>query len=181
MKCDKCEKEATIEMVITDEGEVTNVNLCIDCYQNMMDEKGMDIDQGTGDIFGDILSALLSFSTVEEEEFEPRDGDYIKCLKCGQSAGDLRRTAVFGCENCYKIHKELALELLQKIQGSNKYVGLHPQSYDQFIDIQSQINRENQLLEELVEEERYEEAAKVKRGIDRLKTSLEEMEADIDD
>jgi protein arginine kinase activator len=177
MLCDKCHKnEATVHYQQVINGEVTEIHLCEKCAS----EKGMLSFSFENPLsFGNMLIGLLD---EENEDLEVKERKKIKC-KCGWTNIDFKKTGYLGCPLCYKTFKKNLTPLLKRIHGSNKHVGKIPEKIpikEKLIErdvIEKDMEKIKTLREELqkcINEERYEEAAKIRDEIKRIEKELED-------
>lgn len=184
MKCDNCGKNnANIKYLRNINGIKKEMNLCEKC------SKELGIDNEMFDMPIDFSSFLGGFW----EDFANQDLlplidpiDDVKCLGCNYTFEDIINTGKFGCPKCYETFETQIDDLLSKLHGNNRHVGRLGKHSEVKIDNNSKENRSNSSdakveenenselenlkikLKELVKEEKYEEAAKVRDQIKKL-------------
>ena len=111
------------------------------------------------------------------------DLDYIlpeevKCKKCGYTLSRYKSTGLFGCDECYDTFKNEIDAILLRLQGKNRTLKLKA---DKKVDKKpdkkvSKLDDLKEKLKKLVENEEFEEAAKIRDEIKKLenKSSKEE-------
>lgn len=147
MKCSKCGKNnANITYNQNINGEVTNLNLCEECAHKL----------GIFNSFDDIFSPMvLDLDYILPEE--------IKCKKCGYTLSKYRNSGLFGCDSCYDTFKNEIDSILLKLQGKNRNVQkLESNKNDKPESQEEKLRKE---LEQLVKDEKFEEAAVVRDKI----------------
>lgn len=150
MKCSKCGKNnANITYNQNINGEVTNLNLCEECAHKL----------GIFNSFDDIFSPMvLDLDYILPEE--------IKCKKCGYTLSKYRNSGLFGCDSCYDTFKNEIDSILLKLQGKNRNVQkLESNKNDK---PESQEEKLRKKLEQLVKDEKFEEAAVIRDKIKKL-------------
>ena len=150
MKCSKCGKNnANITYNQNINGEVTNLNLCEECAHKL----------GIFNSFDDIFSPMvLDLDYILPEE--------IKCKKCGYTLSKYRNSGLFGCDSCYDTFKNEIDSILLKLQGKNRNVQkLESNKNDKPESQEEKLRKE---LEQLVKDEKFEEAAVVREKIKKL-------------
>ncbi len=150
MKCSKCGKNnANITYNQNINGEVTNLNLCEECAHKL----------GIFNSFDDIFSPMvLDLDYILPEE--------IKCKKCGYTLSKYRNSGLFGCDSCYDTFKNEIDSILLKLQGKNRNVQkLESNKNDKPESQEEKLRKE---LEQLVKDEKFEEAAVVRDKIKKL-------------
>ena len=169
MLCDRCGKmEATIQYVQIINGSKQEIYLCSRCGKEVgVDDFSMPIDLSTffGEIFGEYNIPRLN-----------RNIDLI-CNNCKTSFEEFLNTGKIGCANCYKSFEKKLNPILKRIQGGNEYLGESKQetTIGKIKKEQEDISNDNTIKElenqikKYVKEEKYEEAAKIRDEIKRIK------------
>lgn len=159
MKCDVCEKEATVFLTQIINGQMTTVNLCEGCSK----AKGVTDETGFG-----LAEAFLG-PTSHSTSVKPGEREDLVCLSCGFTQAQLKKIGRMGCPECYSTFRDGLQNLLKAMHKGTRHVGKMPQR----VAAESQLNDAlSGLREELaaaVRDERYEDAA-------RLKTELEKAQ-----
>ncbi len=154
MICEKCgANNATTHIHTIVNGKVHEKHLCKYCAANndYGYTKGNDFEQMLMSMFGDTVS-LQSKNKIE------------KCSCCGSTFDDIAQNGKCGCSECYEIFYDQLLPYLKRVHGSIKHVGkvLNNDMSDQSVD---KIDDLRKLLEKLVKEEKYEQAAVIRDKI----------------
>ena len=165
MICDKCGKNnATTHIRSVVNGVVTEKNLCGYCaategYNQLTDNSlaGM-----LASMFGDVMESHLPSASV-------------RCPVCGVSFSDIAETGKVGCAECYKSFYSELLPYLKRIHGGTKHVGKIPniaplvikKDNDTIQDLRMMLNR-------LISEEKYEEAAVIRDKIKKMEGNKNE-------
>lgn len=158
MLCDACKKrEAVVHIVKIENGKRTDLHLCAACarkqtsYNNFKDLHIIDND----------FFRKMAYPDVEEQgKEEPR------CASCGLTYSEFIRDGKFGCPDCYEAFKEELPPLLRRIHGHSRHTGKVPGQG--VFRTKSEVKLLRQRLQQLVREERYEEAAQVRDKIHAL-------------
>lgn len=159
MLCEKCGKTAAtthIRSVIN--GKVTEKYLCSHCAA----------DEGYGDIKGSNLSQMLS-SMFGDTANAPKNTQVTRCGCCGSNFSDIAKSGKCGCPECYTTFYEQLLPYLKRVHGSTKHIGKIPSR----VSVAEKTDKDNidelrALLNRLVGEEKYEQAAVVRDKIKEL-------------
>ena len=157
MICSNCGKNnASITYKQNINGKKITLNLCDNCAHEI----------GIFNSFDDIFSPMiLDFEYVLPEE--------IKCKKCGYTLSKYRSTGLFGCDECYKTFKKEIDEILLKIQGKNRQIKEEKNIKKENIN---QVDKLKQELQELVNQEKFEEAAVIRDKIKDLEKKSKKEE-----
>jgi protein arginine kinase activator len=174
MNCDICHTEkATIFFSQMAEGKLQKVNLCKVCA----DDKG--VTDPTGFALADMLEGMGKQTAVDT-------GPARNELVCTQT--DFKKTGRFGCADCYHVFDEGLDGLLEAMHKHTRHVGKAPQSFPEANDRaaasapvsvaetnpRARLSELRQALSKSVEDEDYEEAARLRDAISRLETILGE-------
>lgn len=177
MLCDNCGKrEANVRYTENINGRKKELNLCEEC------SKKLGISQMDFSMPIDFSSFLGSFmEDLSTPEFIPMLNQLktLECNSCGYTFDDIINTGRLGCMDCYKTFEEKLDPIIKRIQGSNQHVGRIGKVIDQKIERKEKVNKEEKeeksklekLQEELktaIQEERYEDAAKLRDEIKKL-------------
>ena len=157
MICSNCGKNnASITYKQNINGKKITLNLCDNCAHEI----------GIFNSFDEIFSPMiLDFEYVLPEE--------IKCKKCGYTLSKYRSTGLFGCDECYKTFKKEIDEILLKIQGKNRQIKEEKNIKKESIN---QVDKLKQELQELVNQEKFEEAAVIRDKIKDLEKKSKKEE-----
>ena len=180
MKCDNCGKnEANVRYLRNINGVKQEMNLCEECSKKLgiTDSFNMPIDFSSfwGGFFEDFENSDLM------QLMEPSKP--IKCMGCNSSFEDIINSGKFGCPECYDTFQTQIDSLMNKLHGSNRHLGrlgkadkakVQDNNISNVSNTEktqaSQIEKLKQELKELIKEEKYEEAAKVRDEIKKLET-----------
>lgn len=181
MKCDRCNRQATVTCQYSVNGVGETLHLCPICYEKWKQEQGegfMESLFSQNPSFAAFPSALQLF---------PRAGG--RCKHCGQTYEAYLSSGLLGCAHCYEaFRKELRSEVLPRMQQGLSYRGrlyAKPSRLVGSTDSKGQaegfsnpgfetacalpteekIREWKQALQLAVQEERYEDAARLRDQI----------------
>lgn len=178
MLCQKCHKnEANVKYTEIVNGEKIEMRLCEQCSHKL----GLDsINFNMPIDFSSFFGGLLEDDIYNAPEFMPifQNVKQIKCDNCNMTYDEFVNKGKFGCEECYNIFSNKIDSILKKIHGGNQYLGrksLKSNVTNKNIEIKEQnnINELEQALKKAIVEERYEDAAKIRDEIAKLKKKEE--------
>ncbi|MCC6244044.1 MAG: UvrB/UvrC motif-containing protein [Gemmatimonadaceae bacterium] len=113
MLCDTCkERDAVVHLTRIVENAVTQLHLCEKCAAEKGVETTLAVPQHP---LADILQAVQQHGTPEETG---------SCAFCGATARDFRATGRLGCPHCYDSMEQSLRELLRRLHGNSKHVGI---------------------------------------------------------
>ena len=166
MLCEICHKySATIHYSQVINGKASEVHMCEKCTK----QKGMTMfSLGPSFSIGDLLSGFY------KEEMPKSEGETTgKCVVCGTTPSEFKKTGLLGCPECYNTFSKSLTPLIRKIHGNTHYIGKTPSKSkfgEKAIGEISELVKIRKELYKAVEEERYEDAAKIRDKIKLLET-----------
>lgn len=115
MLCDQCnERDAVVNVTKVVDNAVTQLHLCEKCAAAKGFETMLTMPQHP---LGDILEA------VQQQDADTSE-DAAACAFCGATARDFRSTGRLGCPHCYDAMERSLRELLRRLHGNSRHVGL---------------------------------------------------------
>ena len=156
MLCEKCGKNnATTHIRSVVNGVVYEKNLCGYCAAN----------EGYNDFAHNSLSNLLA-SMLGDVLASGSLTATRKCSCCGASFSDIAESGKVGCPECYKTFYDDLLPYLKRVHGSTKHAGKIPNKAPLVVKpAVDTVDTLRMKLNELVSEEKFEEAAKIRDKI----------------
>ncbi len=153
MDCQICGKNsATIHFTELSGGKKIEVHVCRHCA----DEKGLLIDAGQ-----------YAAELWDKPGGGRSDSKTFACRVCGMKYSDFKASGRLGCGACYEAFRDELGPVIQKIHGSSVHLGKAP-------DLSGEALRRRILfqhrrkLRELVSQERFEEASRIRDVIKNL-------------
>ncbi len=174
MLCDRCQKrDAKILYTEIINGVKKEQHLCEECatdYTSFQMEKPLLNSELT---LNDLLSTLLEAYNANGAKVGDEAKPYIECDKCHTTYEEFLQKGRFGCANCYRsFHKELG-KTLKGIQGAEVHMGKRPKGYvsttDRILKGFTEVEKLNLKLQEAIEKEEFEEAARLRDLIRQMK------------
>lgn len=192
MLCDRCKKrEAKIYYTEVVNGEMKEQHLCEECAAECtrfhMNSTFINKDLSVGDILSSILgkycnnsSAKGDVNTESDAEAASKDKSkepLLKCDKCQMTYEQFLQEGKFGCAECYHSFRKILIRSLKNLQGADTHVGKKPKGYvsstNKIINELSDIEKKSILLQEAIEKEEFEEAARLRDEIRALREQQE--------
>ncbi len=176
MKCDRCNKDASIQLVVMEDGqEKKTIHLCTECAQEAMSSSFQPQDGAEGyQYFQDSLKKLIGvFFDEAKTHIHGAVGDEKNCSFCGAGFSDIMETGRFGCDRCYKEFSDQVRETLRMTQGATKHIGDVPPGYREKKILMDQIEQNKQKLQDMILVEDYEGAAQMRDTVKQLTAQLE--------
>lgn len=159
MFCDICGKsEASVHLTEIVDNEMSELHLCERCAR----EKSAQMEQHFG--LSDLLAGLADFSSPLEAQAAAKS----KCPNCGLTYDDFKKIGRLGCSECYSAFKEFLIPLLKRIHGSTQHLGKAPLKTAKVPRAISQLEDLKAKLQKTIQNEEFEEAAKLRDKIREL-------------
>ena len=187
MMCQNCgENEANVRYTQIINGIKKQINVCEKCAKELglaSFEFNMPIhfSDFLGDFFNDYNTELLPSFVQESNNL---------CSNCGKTYEEFVKTGLLGCPEDYDIFQTRLDPILKKLQGSNRHLGRRINSFNNKMDKENKgnastnIKNNNEIKNEskevmierlqndlkiAIKEERYEDAAKIRDEINKIK------------
>ncbi|MGM0603771.1 MAG: UvrB/UvrC motif-containing protein [Bacillota bacterium] len=175
MLCDRCKKnEATVHLTRIINGQKKELHLCEKCAE----ETGhINFAADNNLSFQNFLSGILNSNLQENKKSfadENINSDVKKCSRCGSSYEEFTKKGLFGCPECFNVFSDRLEPLMKRIHGSTYHSGKIPKKIGSKLKYKQDIKKLKQMMEEAVQEENFEEAAKIRDKIHVIKNSMEE-------
>lgn len=177
MLCESCKKnQATIYFTETVNGHRTKQHLCTECA-SLAGVVSPNIHSpffGPELSLGNLLSTVLGASS-NYANTKPHSVSEVKCENCGMTYNEFMQKGKFGCSECFNNYGNVLDDSLRRIHGSDRHIGKKPSNYtkDTFIKgdkkEKSEIDKLQDQLNQAVEDERYEDAARLRDNIRDLR------------
>ena len=176
MMCEDCGiRPAKFHLMTIINGDRVERNLCPACMARHQKQlPGLDFSNLAG-----ILNSILENKTAAEQESRDSTYDDLVCEQCGMTYGEFQKCGMLGCAACYQAFKTPMAALLQRVHGNTQHAGRVPGGVRSGTSIRMNIDRLKQKLQKAIQDEEYEQAAKLRDAIRALTIQLERKEQDI--
>ena len=160
MRCQICKKNgATIHLTEIVDGARSEMHLCERCAA----EQGIAVKSQIP--INELLSSLLSVQPTDDELFGHSEKE-LSCPHCGFTLEQFRNEAVMGCPYDYEVFEKSLSPLIKKTQdGKTVHCGKVPSKAPKDAKNQIKLSNLRQQLETAVQNEDYEQAAKLRDKI----------------
>lgn len=165
MKCDFCDKKATVFLTQLVEGQMKKVCLCDACAK----ERG--VTDPTGFSLADLLLGGLPGGPGTGETVSTRSetsGGGRVCPTCGFTLDDLKRVRRFGCSDCYATFGEEVTQMIRGMHKGTTHIGKVPEGLMALQYRHQRIEELRSRLDQAIASESYEEAAGIRDEIRTL-------------
>ena len=195
MLCQKCNKKvATVFISTIVNGKNTQMYLCTDCAKELHDN--MDHDIKIPFPINDILTNMeLNEDTINEwlnefKEMEDKEQgkeimqhenpdtlqhnnqyEDITCNFCNTSFEEYKKTGKLGCAKCYSTFRKQLKPIIEGIYGYSEHIGKFPKNESKDTEIVRTVEQLKEKLNMAIQEEEYEQAAKLRDEILQLEAN----------
>ncbi|MBR2970134.1 MAG: UvrB/UvrC motif-containing protein [Clostridia bacterium] len=160
MFCDKCGRPSVYRSTLIVNGVSQNTNLCRDCAI----QEGVFSSQTS--VFDDMFSIFSDFLPFEKVS-------NVSCPVCKLTMREFKNSGKLGCPNCYEAFREEISKIIKRIAPNERH---KQESISKPKKTENKAQKISSLREEMrvaVAEERYEDAAKIKKQIQKLESKDE--------
>ncbi len=164
MQCQICKNnEATIHLTEIIDGSRSEMHICQECAA----EQGVTVKSQMP--INELLSNLLA-SAPSDEEVSAGASKNVSCPYCGFTLDKFRKGALLGCPHDYEFFDHELLPLIEKAHnGQTQHCGKVPSKIPSDSKKEIKVLNLQQQLEQAVQAENYEEAAKLRDRINKEK------------
>lgn len=179
MLCDRChKKDAKILYTEIINGAKKEQHLCEECatdYTSFQVEKQLVSNELS---LGDLLSTLLDNYAALDKKQPGLVKPTITCESCGTTYEEFIQKGRFGCADCYKNFNSQLSKNLKGIQGAEIHTGKRPKGFvtagpERVTKDFTEIDKLSLRLQEAIEKEEFEEAARLRDLIKQMKKEEE--------
>lgn len=163
-KCSRCSKPATLHITELREGAVQELHLCESCAHEYLTNPQAQ-EQNVTESVSDKLAAITSQEDLDEV-------DQLACPNCGITFREFRAQGRLGCPHDYIAFERELMPLLENIHGETQHCGKLPKRAPDASQRQYRLIKLRNELRTAVEEEQYEDAARLRDEIQTLETEL---------
>lgn len=157
MKCQRCPKQATLHITeVLGEDRFEEVHLCEECAKKYLYEPHQK----------KAAAAKAGEGAVETDE--PDTLGEKQCEACGLKFVEFRNNGRLGCSHDYDAFRDDLMPLLESVHGDTKHVGKQPRRLPKVKGAQLELSQLRRKLQQLITDEKYEEAAAIRDRIREL-------------
>jgi protein arginine kinase activator len=174
MICEHCkQRHANVTVTQVQHGQQMERHYCEVCaeqfhpFQFEVMEEPASLQQ--------LISNWFNFVPITKKETPASAAKTKACPTCGFTYREFLKQGKFGCGDCYKTFSEQLPQLLEKIQAGTKHVGYVEESPSKE-KIEQQIREFRTAMQQAIQEERFEDAAKLRDDIRALESKVKQGE-----
>ncbi len=164
MKCDYCDKKATVFLTQLAEGQMKKVCLCDRCA----DERG--VTDPTGFSLADMLLGGVQDSPagMKARRKGGGGGNAKACPQCGFDFEEFQKVRRFGCGECYRVFSDELARMLPGMHKGLSHIGKVPAGLMETHLRNQRLEDLRARLEQAIASESYEDAAGLRDEIRNL-------------
>jgi protein arginine kinase activator len=162
MLCQNCQKSiANVHFTQVINGSKIELYLCENCAK----EKGQ-INFSSPFNISDFFSGFIG--SGQRNPYVASAPQHASCEKCGMSYEEFLKRGKLGCSNCYELYSDKLGSILKRLHGNAEHHGKLPGRVAEEMKASSEIKKLKELLNKAIQDEEYEEAAKIRDQIKGL-------------
>ncbi|ANU15790.1 nucleotide excision repair protein [Planococcus maritimus] len=170
MICEQCgERPATVIVKENQQGHLIEKHFCHVCAaENHNINFSFDQDPMA------IHNLLANWFPKQKSAVSPVRRDALTCPRCGFTFQKFLSLGKFGCAECYSTFSPQLTEILKRVQnGNTEHTGKIPASYGTTLKIKKEIEELRKQMQAAIQEEDFEEAARLRDQVKLLNEKLE--------
>jgi protein arginine kinase activator len=174
MVCQECnQRPASLHFTKVVNGEKTEFHLCDKCAQ----EKGdiYIINNSSGFSINNLLAGLFSIEPqIQQSQQNPFEKkEVLQCEHCSMTFPQFIKVGRFGCSHCYTVFKDQLKPIYKRLHSGNwSHNGKIPKRIGGGIHLKKQVENLKNELKELIQQEEFEKAAKIRDEIRTLEKEI---------
>jgi len=161
LKCDLCDESATVHLTQIVNNQIHKIDLCETCAE----QKG--ITDPNGYSLADLL-VKPGQGPEPDDAIDFLEGGFV-CNECGYTQREFKKTGRLGCESCYDAFASLLGPALAGMHKGEIHKGKVPARALERKTYEDRLNTLESDLKIAIQEELYENAARVRDEIIELK------------
>ena len=156
MQCCVCkEKPATVHLTQIVGDKMQKLDMCDECA------KAKGINDPASFAMADLMLGLGASQELDQSAA----GAELKCLRCGFSQADFKKSGRLGCPDCYKTFAEGLASLLKTMHKGTRHIGKAPEALRASRENTDRLKSLQKKLAKAIDGEDYEAAATLRDEI----------------
>ena len=165
MKCQKCDKPATVHITELEGGKHQELHFCEDCARlYLAPPSSTEKEPSAGGLAGAFAQQMSLGHTAEELA----KLDQKKCPICQISFLEFRNQGRLGCPHDYVVFEKELEPLILNIHGETQHKGKRPARYAEGTESLTDLIRLRREMKEAITQEDYELAGTIRDKIKKL-------------
>lgn len=182
MLCEKCKmREATVRITKISDGSVEEHHFCEECAGAVRQGGDLKAAEWSKAIFKLLTEAVMQRMGEKNNSEENERLKKIACPSCGKTYGEFLNDYTFGCADCYDAFGPSLQQTILSLQGADTHVGKKITSsrrkkeekpVSEELSPAEEIELLKSKMQEAVQNEDYEEAARLRDAIREKESAL---------
>jgi len=168
MKCDRCDREATLhDLKLIKGGVASEVHLCEKCAAELgvAGKNFATVDELLQQAIGQQAGTLSISVQITGEPSAAKPG---VCPNCATTWSEFRERGLFGCPECYVTFEDRIGAVLERAhEGGTHHVGKCPSHIENRVEHEARIRHLRRQMEDAIASEQYERAAELRDEINK--------------
>ena len=164
MKCQKCDKQATLTVAILTGAEPKELHFCEEHGQEYLTQPGMH-GSAVESVASMLAQGVAKKMSINKAVAELQELDQQTCPICGISFHDIRHWGQLGCPHDYDFFNKQIDAFALNLHGENKHTGKVPTRLPSNAEERMLLIKFRRDLEDAVQYEDYERASKLRDKI----------------
>lgn len=165
-KCRRCTKPATLHITEIRNGEAQALHLCEGCAKDYLNTVSV---AGAPEEASAFEAGAIPGGDADQP---PDERDSLTCPQCGITFKQFRGQGRLGCPHDYVAFREELVPLIESIHGELQHVGKVPRHVPGISRKQYDLLKLRTDLKAAVQNEQYEEAARLRDQIQKLEVEM---------
>lgn len=170
--CELCgEEPATMHLLRVVDGKVSHTHLCPRCAEGVAEQtEGLALVLAVPSVLRNLGKTAAADRPAPETAAAASERF---CGVCGTTLSDLKESGLVGCAECYRVFAEHLRATIKPEPQPVEHMGKIPLRGPESDSLRHEIMRLERMLRELVQHERFEEAAGVRDRLAELGERLD--------
>jgi len=168
MKCDRCDREATLhDLKLIKGGVASEVHLCEKCAAELgvAGKNFATVDELLQQAIGQQAGTLSISVQISGEPNTAKPG---VCPNCATTWPEFRERGLFGCAECYVTFEDRIGAVLERAhEGGTHHVGKCPSHVERRVEHEARVRHLRRQMEDAIASEQYERAAELRDEINK--------------
>jgi len=174
MQCENCgQRPATIHQTIVMNGQKQESHLCEVCARDQGQLGSAQPNFSFPNLsIQQLLSSFLGHEPFAGTPVMPKTPE-PRCANCGMAYSEFAEGGRLGCAQCYEYLEPHLVPLIKRIHGTTAHGGKAPKRTGGIVRKKRELAAMRQQLQSAIQNENYEEAARVRDAIKALEGQIQ--------
>lgn len=166
MKCERCEQRpANVHLTQVINNQKTEMHVCEQCAAELQQQAwGFNPNQNLHKFLSGLMGYGFNTNIATRR---------VSCPQCGMTDTRFAKGGLLGCNQCYEIFEDQLFPLVKRIHGTVQHTGKVPKRTGGKAKLRKEIRNLKERLQQAVNNEEYEQAARIRDQIRALEQQLQ--------